>query len=312
MAIAEAGSGYMRSLFSQPLYMFEMAHNNNNNNNKSCWVFCTSCVYYIIQMRSRTRLWWKTATCTPPEALATATVAELWRTSAQASKDNDQEDIPYWPPLASFPKGMRDPRRKNKGPKGCRKKAIFPRNPGPGVVSFPPLRGLPAPSASSCHRIAQTHIVLRSPAQDAGFALYALPLVGLDCLGHIQSELQASWVTWKKPEATVLRQKSVTCTPSATNSRHISEGAWRKSEEAQAGKQTKSLNGVLSTGLTPPPPVTPGEVGIRLRTNYHPVPLTLRAICPVSVTSRVESCDQRGLNSPRKPSGGHQHHPKPR
>lgn len=31
MAIAEAGTEYMRSLFSQPLYMFEMAHNNNNN-----------------------------------------------------------------------------------------------------------------------------------------------------------------------------------------------------------------------------------------------------------------------------------------
>lgn len=83
-----------------------------------------------------------------------------------------------------------------------RKTIIFSRNPVPrGVLSPLYLSEDPQPLQSFPDtRRAQTHIVLRGPTQDTGFALYALPLVGLNCLGHIQSELQASWMTWKKPE----------------------------------------------------------------------------------------------------------------
>lgn len=43
-----------------------------------------------------------------------------------------------------------------------------------------------------------THIILRGSTEDAGFALDALPLVGLDGLGHVEGELQAGGVTWRK------------------------------------------------------------------------------------------------------------------
>lgn len=54
---------------------------------------------------------------------------------------------------------------------------------------FQPLR-IPRPlEFSVLQGKSQTHVILRGPTQDAGFALYALPLVGLDGLSHVQGEL---------------------------------------------------------------------------------------------------------------------------
>lgn len=63
------------------------------------------------------------------------------------------------------------------------------------LLSPSPPKGLPAPWTSTSCWWPQTHIILRGPTEDAGFALYALPLVGLDSLSHVQGELQAGWVT---------------------------------------------------------------------------------------------------------------------
>lgn len=67
----------------------------------------------------------------------------------------------------------------------------------------------------------QTHIILWGPTEDTGFALYALPLVGLDSLSHIQGELQAGWVTWRKPETAELGPKSELPPLNTTNWKHI-------------------------------------------------------------------------------------------
>ena len=56
----------------------------------------------------------------------------------------------------------------------------------------------PTPWISPPTQETHTHIILRGPTEDAGLAFYALPLVGLDSLSHVQGELQAGGVTWRK------------------------------------------------------------------------------------------------------------------
>lgn len=92
------------------------------------------------------------------------------------------------------PKGPQGKSQGGKGPDG-----YFPQEPrdeNPTFLSI--LKGLPAPWISPPMWETHTHIILRGPTEDAGLAFYALPLVGLDSLGHVQGELQAGGMTWRK------------------------------------------------------------------------------------------------------------------
>jgi hypothetical protein len=120
----------------------------------------------------------------------------------------------------------------------------------------------------------QTHIVLRGPTEDARFALYALPLVGLDGFDHVQGELQAGWVTWRKPEAAVLGPEDLDCLPWQLT-QVTSVPAW-----IEAGKPTGAWIEPYSASSPSPPVVS--DWASRTRTSVDAIqsPHTKNHILP--------------------------------